>query len=156
MNKNKILAVCAAILALAACKKDKPVNPLGGVYGEWKLERWYEQPTDGTVPAEVYLSFSKEGTFELFQKLGDSGHFSAYTGTYGLNSAGALYGTYSDGKSWGGTYNFSVDGDRLTLKNSEVTGYGTCVYVRTEIPASVRKDASDYSTEVKSPVSKTL
>lgn len=146
MKNIKILALCAALSVLAACEKDKAVS-LGGLYGEWKLEFWYGQSADkGTVPADVYLSFSSDGLFELYQKLGDSGHYSAFDGTFGLTSDGLLYGIYGDGKSWGANYSFSVEGDRLILENPEFSGYGRCVYVRTTIPDSVRKDADDYDT----------
>ncbi len=128
---------------LAACEKE---NRVSLVYGEWKLESWYGQPTGGDVPTDVYLSFSTDGSFEIFQKLGDAGHYSAFTGTYGITGDGALYGIYSDGKSWAGNYDFSVDGDRLTLENTDEAVQGACIYVRTTIPASVRKDADDYGT----------
>ena len=57
------------------------------------------------------------------------------------------YGTYADGKSWGASYSFSVDGNHLTLGNMDVPGYGTCIYLRTSIPAAVRKDAEDFSAD---------
>lgn len=147
MKNIKILVLCAVMAILSACEKEKAVS-LDIIYGEWKLESWYGQPAgEGDVPADVYLSFSGDGTFDLYQKLGEAGHYTAFYGIYALDQDGLLSGTYSDGKSWGGTYDFSVEGDRLTLENPEAAGSGVCVYVRTTIPDSVIKDAEDYGTK---------
>lgn len=145
MKNIKIFVLCAAMAVLAACEKEDAVR-LDAIYGEWKLESWYGQPAgEGDVPADVYLSFSDDGTFELYQKLGAAGHYTAFYGIYSVDSEGLLCGTYSDEKSWGGTYAFSVESDRLTLENSEAAGQGVCIYVRTTIPDSVIKDAEDYT-----------
>ncbi len=151
MKKIKILVLFAALAVLAACEKDngkdKNAANYSAVVGEWKLESWYGQSATADVTADVYLSFAADNSFELFQKLGDAGHYTAFDGTCGLNSDGALCGIYSDGTSWGGTYKFSVESDRLTLENTEASVSGVSIYVRTTIPASVKKDAEDYGTK---------
>ena len=151
MKYIKILTLCAALSVLAACDKsgapDVVVN-LAEIYGEWKLETWYGQSAEkGSVPAEVYLSFAKGGFFDLYQKLGSAGHYTAFSGTFGVGSDGLLYGNYSDRKPWGANYSFSVEDDRLTLENPDAAEQGVCVYVRTTIQDSVKKDAEDYGTK---------
>lgn len=141
MKKTGIIAVLLLLLlGTAACRKDK--NPDGGIFGEWKQVSYTGD--DDAAGAEVYLNFRPDCTFEMFQKLG-AGHFAAYIGTFSLDGE-LLSGTYSDGTSFGGKYIVKVDGDRMTMTESNVAAPGEYVYTRCSIPDSVRGDASDYGT----------
>ncbi len=145
MKKIKIALLLALTLCIVGCNKSKKLG--GDVVGEWKLDTYYGVPAaSGKVPAVVYLNFKKDGSFELFQCLGDAGHFTAFTGMY-ETADGLLYGDYDGVESfyWAANYKYSVSGDTLTLEDSDNAGSGECVYVRCSIPAEVRKDAADYA-----------
>ena len=130
------------MVGAASCSKALKQDSL---YGEWKLESIAgESATSEGLSAEIYLNLMDGGVFELFQKVG-GGHFTAFDGTFGLDS-GILYGEYSDGSLWGGNYSVSVSRGKMKLINSDVDGAPEYVYVRTSIPQSVRDDAADYST----------
>lgn len=73
---------------------------------------WHCQAT--SVDAEIYVTFTAEGTFALYQKIGE-GAFRLYNGTYTLAGT-VLSGKYNDGSAWGASYEVtSSDSDTLTL-----------------------------------------
>lgn len=130
---NKILFAAAAVLALASCVKSEEalVKDLVG--------DWYYETVEADVPVQVYVSFAKDMTFQLFQKVGD-GAFRRYTGTYTFDGT-LLDGVYSDKASWKEAKNVTIDGDVLTAVGV-VTGE-TVTYVRKLVPATVRYHYSD-------------
>ncbi len=142
---NKMKGIKAVILltlaaaALWSCTKDnKPDVP--SVIGEWKLESYFGQDAEESS-ADVYVSFTEDMNFECWQRLG-SGHYSKFSGKYSI-SDGILSGDYGENHPWGGSYSFSLSGDRLSLVL--VGGDDTpSVYVRTTIPDAVKKDSEDY------------
>jgi|GEM_PF-423219 len=145
MRKIRIYSIFVMLLlGLVACEKGHTTTTTSksGIDGEWKLESYYGADAGSSaVPAEVYISFSG-GRFELFQKLG--GHFERYFGTYSYDGE-TVTGTYSDGQNWMSGYlvSFSDDG-RMRMSQYVNDEEYACVYARTSIPASVRKDASDF------------
>ena len=152
MKKIRLYAaMLLMILALAACSKS---GKGAEIEGEWKLESYYGADAgSAAVSAEVYISFSG-GQFELFQKLG-GGHFDRYSGTYSYDGE-ELVGTYSTGQDWTSGYlvSFSDDG-RMRMSQYVNDEEYACVYARTSIPASVRKDASDFGKVRSSGVAET-
>lgn len=130
---NKILFAAAAVLALASCVKSEEalVKDLAG--------DWYYETVEADVPVQVYVSFAKDMTFQLFQKVGD-GAFRRYAGTYTFDGT-LLDGVYSDKASWKEAKNVTIDGDVLTAVGV-VTGE-TVTYVRKLVPATVRYHYSD-------------
>ena len=130
---NKILFAAAVVLALVSCVKseDALVKDLAG--------DWYYETVEADVPVQVYVSFAKDMTFQLFQKVGD-GAFRRYTGTYTFDGT-LLDGVYSDKAPWKEAKNVTVDGDSLTAVGV-VTGE-SITYVRKLVPATVRYHYSD-------------
>ena len=127
-----MLAV-AAVLAFASCVKseDAVVKELAG--------DWYYETVEADTPVQVYVSFAKDMTFELYQKVGD-GAFRKYTGTYTFDGT-LLDGVYSDKAPWKEAKTVTIDGDSLTsvgVKTGE-----TITYVRKLVPATVRYHYSD-------------
>ena len=86
---------------------------------------------------DVYLSFAEEGTFELYQMIGQ-GRFRKFSGSWAYEE-GLLTGTYKSGKAWGSSYEVSVDGETLTLTAS-VSGEVDS-YKKASIPESVIAEA---------------
>lgn len=136
----RLLACISAVAASLSCGNEaaKAVD----VVGEWELYSIDGTPADGLeegFKTTVYLSFTAEGNFEIFQKLGE-GRFRKYEGTFSVTED-LLSGTYSDGESWGATYKAENGGSTLTLTaqngSNEVSIYNACT-----IPADVRSEAT--------------
>ena len=127
-----MLAV-AAVLAFASCVKseDSIIMELAG--------DWYYETVEADTPVQVYVSFAKDMTFELYQKVGD-GAFRKYTGTYTFDGT-LLDGVYSDKAPWKEAKSVTIDGDSLTVVGVK-TGE-TITYVRKLVPATVRYHYSD-------------
>ena len=90
---------------LTSCKKEMTL-------AEKIVGDWHCQAT--SVDAEIYVTFTTEGTFALYQKIGE-GAFRLYNGTYTLAGT-VLSGKYNDGSAWGASYEVtSSDSDTLTL-----------------------------------------
>ena len=127
-----MLAV-AAVLAFASCVKseDAVVKELAG--------DWYYETVEADTPVQVYVSFAKDMTFELYQKVGE-GAFRKYSGTYTFDGT-LLDGVYSDKAPWKEAKTVTIDGDSLTAVGVK-TGE-TITYVRKLVPATVRYQYSD-------------
>ncbi len=127
-----MLAV-AAVLAFASCVKseDAVVKELAG--------DWYYETVEADTPVQVYVSFAKDMTFELYQKVGE-GAFRKYSGTYTFDGT-LLDGVYSDKAPWKEAKTVTIDGDSLTAVGVK-TGE-TITYVRKLVPATVRYHYSD-------------
>lgn len=158
-------AVIAALLWLPSCSKpsaDEVLPP--DITGEWKLAS--AGSLDGSVIVKggeaveisVYISFTKDGNFELYQRL-DELHFRRYAGTWQLDG-NILSGLYDGKKSspWACSYAVSLADDGQTLvmdmNGSKMTADATAGqdggtaqkekslrYNRTTIPESVRNEA---------------
>ena len=134
MMKRLIMAACL-LLTLAACRKDPEPQPSADITGEWQLSSIATKAASlGGQSVDVYVSFTSDGKFELYQQLGQ-GWYTYFSGSWKL-SEGILSGSYSDGKPWGSQYNVSVDGDKMTLVTAG--GGETDTYTRTTIPDSVK------------------
>ena len=130
---NKILLVAAAVLVFASCTKSEEaaVKKIAG--------DWYYETTESDTPIQVYVSLSKDMTFELYQKIGE-GAFRRRTGTYTYDGT-IIDGIYSDKTAWKEAKSVTVDGDVLVMVGVE-TGE-TVSYVRKLVPATVRHHYSD-------------
>lgn len=130
---NKILLVAAAVLVFASCTKSEEaaVKKIAG--------DWYYETTESDTPIQVYVSLSKDMTFELYQKIGE-GAFRRRTGTYTYDGT-IIDGVYSDKTAWKEAKSVTVDGDVLVMVGLE-TGE-TVSYVRKLVPATVRHHYSD-------------
>ena len=125
-----MLAV-AAVLAFASCVKseDAVVKELAG--------DWYYETVEADTPVQVYVSFAKDMTFELYQKVGDGVHRSI-TGRYSVNAEKkTISGMYEDNYPWKYDYKFEIKDNTLVL--SAVSDTYSVVYTRGAIPAEVRQ-----------------
>ena len=129
MKKFISALIFATVVAfgLASCSKTDP--NLEKISGEW-----YWQGTEQGVTLEVYLAFNTNGSFELYQKLGD-GAFRHYAGTYTFDGE-TLKGVYSDKTAWAHDYIVSLSGDNMTM--TYVGKEVSITYVRKTIPFTVR------------------
>ena len=67
-----------------------------------------------SVKAEIYVTFTAEKTFNLYQQIGE-GAYRLYNGTWSLDGS-TLSGKYNDGTSWATSYEVaSADDNTFTL-----------------------------------------
>ena len=111
MKKTLYVILAAALCMLTSCKKEMTLAEK--LVGDWNCHAT-------SVDAEIYVTFTSEGTFALYQQIGE-GAFRLYNGTYTLTGS-VLSGQYNDGASWGTSYEVSATGtDTLTLTAEGVT-----------------------------------
>lgn len=115
---KKLLLMAACVLALVACKKESsdPTPSSEGVVGIWELSSVTTKASVGEVQVSVYIDFSSDGNFTLYQKVGQ-GRYTKFTGTYTLTSDSKLSGSYFGGTAWG-PYDAVVSGETLTLTSA--------------------------------------
>ena len=131
---KRILYILSALMILASCGKDKRGDNTGldleqKLYGDWHST---SLPIDG----EIYISFSEDKTFELYQKIGEGVH-RLYRGTWALEER-LLTGKYNDGEDWAASYNVTVADEVLTMISNNDAAEKS-VYEKTEIPATVKE-----------------
>ena len=135
--KKILYILTAAILTLTSCEKE--VTFPEKLYGDWHCTTALN---GGSVEVDIYVTFTSEGYFSLYQKIGQGG-YKVFSGTYTLTAADGGYilsGEYGDGTAWGATYKVdSTDMDTIMLTTGEVTETYTRV---TGIPDEVLALAS--------------
>lgn len=138
-----LMMAVAAILCLAGCSKKSDGNT---VVGEWHLTD-ISPVTKSEEPygVSVYLSFSDNGSFDIYQKL-QEGRYKHFSGTWEMNK-NTLYGYYEDGTTWGGgSYDVEFVSSQLDspLKMTLTAGNGSgevTTYERGKIPSDVKNSA---------------
>lgn len=135
MDMKKILAFVALMagLLLTACgEKEEPLN----IIGTWSLKTVQTKAASmGGTSVDVYIVFNEDNSFSLYQKVGSAGRYSSYSGTWTLTGT-SLSGKYSDGKSWGSTYEVSQDKEHTTLVLSSAGEEYS--YAKASLPAEVQ------------------
>lgn len=108
----KLLLIVVSAVFVCSCGSKSEDDPQVGtrIVAEWHLT----SVTGLSSVPEVYVDFVSDGSFELYQKIGD-GRFRKYLGTYAV-SGKKLSGKYSDGEDWGSEYEVSFEGDRMLMK----------------------------------------
>ena len=116
---KKLLLMAACVLALFSCQKEggeTPTPASTGVVGIWELSSVATKASVGEVQVSVYIDFTSDGNFTLYQKVGQ-GRYTKFTGTYTLTSDNKLSGSYYGGTAWG-PYDAVVSGETLTLTSA--------------------------------------
>jgi hypothetical protein len=127
---KRILYIMAIImLAVTSCKEQDPVKtPAELICGDW-------HSTMLAVEGDIYASFASDGSFDLYQKIGE-GAYRLYTGSWTMNG-NVISGKYSDGSDWSSSYSVIFNDKFMTWTSqndaSEESQYQRCP----EIPAEV-------------------
>ena len=140
--KRIIYLLSAAILCLlTSCEKELTLAEK--LVGDWHC-------TATSTDAEIYVTFTAEKTFTLWQQIGE-GAFRVYNGTYDLSTETPqahessvartlLTGKYNDGTPWGTSYEVALqDAEVMTLTAEGVTE--TYDKVKGGIPEEVLRSA---------------
>ena len=130
MNMKRILLIISAVMLLASCGRDKGKEKTTAdyLYGEW-------HSTSISVSGDVYLGFTDDMKFEMFQKVGE-GAYRLYRGTWKIEED-VLTGKYNDGEDWAAAYRITVDDRSLTMTSINDAAENS-TYTKAEIPESVR------------------
>ncbi|MBQ8838001.1 MAG: hypothetical protein IJ005_01635 [Bacteroidales bacterium] len=129
--KKIIYLIAAAFIAAVGCQSehDRMVEQLVG--------DWHFAGEESGVKEDIWLSFSADGGFELYQKIGE-GPYWLSTGEFTLDADKmVLSGLYSDRYPWKYDYKVSIGSDSLVMTAVGVEDYSV-TYGRESIPASVR------------------
>ena len=120
------------LVALTGCEKHSGSSQASPLCGEW---RGYDLSAD----AGIYICFTADGTFELYQKLA-SETFELRRGTWTL-AGDILSGKYNDEEPWAASYKAVINGDTLTL-TSQKEGEETNIYRKCEIPEHIKESST--------------
>lgn len=149
---KKLFALAAVLLTIAACGgKDNPDTPSptpgggggGGsttkldVTGSWELSGVETKVSVGSVNVSVYISFTSDGSFTLYQKIGE-GRYTRFTGTYTVSADNKLSGKYSNNAAWG-PYTAAMASGKLTLTSAGGKEVDTYTKI-SAIPSSVTQN----------------
>lgn len=130
--KKILYIMAAALIAAVSCQKDGD-RVLEQISGEW-----HYSATESGVAEDVYVAFSEDGTFEIYQKIGEGPYWYS-TGDYKLDAESmVLSGVYTDRYPWKYTYKVSVSDKTLTMTAVEQDGHSV-TYTRESIPVQVRQ-----------------
>lgn len=150
---KKLFALAAVLLTIAACGgKDNPDTPSptpgggggGGsttkldVTGSWELSNVETKVSVGSVNVTVYISFTSDGSFTLYQKIGE-GRYTRFTGTYTVSADNKLSGKYSNNAAWG-PYTAAMASGKLTLTSAggkEVDTYSKISAIPTSVTQNI-------------------
>lgn len=127
------MMLLVAVVATGCNKEKTPENIAPKLYGEWHC-------TPEGIDADVYVSFNDDGSFALYQRVGE-GRYRSYSGSWFVKGT-TLSGIYADESAWGSDYSVSLpDGDtmRLTALNGSEE---VMTYLRTTIPAEVKEEST--------------
>jgi len=128
---KRILYILAALLLLASCGEKN------GSKTELTLEQklcteWHS--TSLPVDGDIYISFSEDRTFELYQQIGQGAH-RLYRGTWSLEE-NLLTGKYNDGEGWAAAYTITINDKQLTMTSVNDAAEES-VFVQEDIPEEV-------------------
>lgn len=139
---KRLMTICLATVllsCLSSCRKESKPEEVFSITGDWNITSvTTKSAVIGSQTVDVYLRFSEDGTFFMYQKTG-SARYECFTGTWTLDSR-VLGGRYSDGTPWAARYNVSREGRTMTLE-SITTPVEVSVYTETSIPQNVISDA---------------
>lgn len=145
-----IFVAAALVLGLAAsCEKAPSLTE--GIVAEWQLTEMTDY--EASALPSIYIEFTADLNFVIYQKVGDVPRYRKYDGTYAVDGT-VINGKYSDGEDWGSSYRaaFEADGDVLVMtaftteKDGTVTEGEVLKYVKASL-SQEEKDAADVVTK---------
>lgn len=150
--KRIINILFAAVLLIGfatSCEVSKTGNQNVAVQivAEWQLT---EMSTYVSLPAQVYVEFKEDGTFDIYQKVGDVARYSKLSGVYALTES-IMTGEYNDGEELGSAYriSFEAEGEVLVMTAVTLDEAGAVVdyietlkYTKASLPQEEKDDAN--------------
>lgn len=133
INMKRIIYISTLLLLiLSGCKKEDPApGPKDMLCGEWHS---YTLPVD----ADIYAQFSSEGSFKLYQKIGE-GPYLLYSGSWSMEG-NVISGKYEDGTDWAASYDV-IFSDKFMTWTSRNDAAEESQYERSSIPDEVKENS---------------
>lgn len=144
-NMKRIIYFLFAALLFISCGGDKnegggTTEPTPGPGPEPEVtlaslicREWHS--TSLPVDADIYIDFTDDSKFELYQQIGE-GAYRLYRGTWNVEED-ILTGKYNDGEDWAASYTVAIDGNKMTL-TSKNDAAETTRYEAKSIPEDVK------------------
>ena len=154
MNRFLNILISAALLIGLTTSCGEKVSALdSGIVAQWQLSEMTRYDAEN-LP-EVFIEFTADKNFVIYQKLGDVPRFRKYDGTYSI-SGSILTGEYSDKEKWGSAYRVSLEAEGTVLvltavtldkETGAVTAEGeVCKYIKASL-SDEEKAAADVVTK---------
>lgn len=121
-------------MLLASCGKNNGTGNGEPTFEDKFCKEWHNV-TLATGSSDIYLSFSKDKTFEIYQQIGE-GAYRLYRGSYNLEE-NLLTGKYNDGEDWAAAYEVAMSDKFLTLTSKNEAAEEN-VFEIAAIPAEVK------------------
>ena len=138
MKKILYFLTALAMIAISSCKpEEKPSNEEPMDYKAHLTGEWHCAPAQ--YDADIYIAFNQDGSFDLYQKIGDGRH-RHYSGRWNSEDS-ILSGTYSDGSPWGSTYQLVFNDANTLVLTATDSSEEAMTYARKEIPAQVKENS---------------
>jgi len=137
MTDMKRLTYILTILMLAASCTEKENDDKGTALEERLCKEWHSC-TLSMDEADIYMSFSEDLTFELYQKIGEGSH-RLYRGTWTLEG-NVLSGKYNDGEDWGASYEIAMS-DKFMTMTSKNDAAEENIFEECTIPEEVKESS---------------
>lgn len=131
---KRIIFIISILALLCGCMPEAKVLD---ITGEWRLTdlELTKSVQIGNEEVDVYISYSVDNTFEMWQFLG-AGRYEYFSGTWALTED-ILTGKYTDGTNLGNVYKVTCEADILTM-TATVNSSDIYTYSRTTIPESIK------------------
>ena len=114
MRKYLLAALFAFLAMSVSCKKQEKDVEKVSIVGCWELTVVDTKYTNvGEVVVEVYLDFTANGAYTIYQKVGE-GWYTKFTGTYTV-ADGKLTGSYTGSTKTWGPYEMELEEQSLVL-----------------------------------------
>lgn len=133
LNMKRLIFIFAvlALFVTTGCEKDASQSY------EF-LGDWHYTATENKVAEDIWVSFFADGTFEMYQKVGEGPYWYSH-GEFAFDSStDVLSGVYSDRYDWKYSYNVSVSGSTMVMKAVELENYSV-TYTKETVPAEVKE-----------------
>ena len=132
-----VVALILATLTMS-CGEDKERNDDPKNYDGWMLTSWNGSTT---IAGKVYLQLKEDFSFNLYQSIQTTG-YRKFTGTYSIDGADLLSGSYIDGTPWESSY--KIEKQTMTeLQLRSRKDNTVSIYAGVEIPAYVKDGVTD-------------
>lgn len=139
---KKIIFISMLCMLFVGCDKDEVKDNGLDILGSWHLTELNpvetRSVTIGQENIDVYIDFSSNNTFRLYQMVG-AGKYRLFSGIWSLEGC-TLSGTYDDNTIWGSNYHVALTDKRTKLT---LTSAGEeYIYTKETVPDSVLSNIS--------------
>lgn len=133
---KRIISIISLMMLLVSCgeKENTGSGSTESTFEEKFCKEWHSCDL-AMENADIYINFSEDRTFELYQKIGEGTH-RLYRGTWNL-TGNILSGKYNDGEDWAASYEVTMS-DKFMVMTSRNDAAEENIFEDCAIPDEVR------------------